>query len=80
MKTLACVICAVAIAMAALPRAERVVERFQTGLRENLACTAAVYAVLDGDESEVGYERAVELCPEDPRLPTRAPLFGPVEG
>lgn len=71
MKTVAYLICAALIALVAMPQAAQVMRGFQADLRENLACTAATYAALDGDAAEADYERATKLCPDDPGLPER---------
>ena len=66
MKTFVCLACAGAIALPALPWVERAVDEFQGHLHRNLSCTAATYAALEEDATEADYERAVELCPDDP--------------
>jgi hypothetical protein len=76
MKTVACVICAALIGLVGLPEVERVMNGFQADLRENLSCTAATYAALNGDATEADYERAEELCPDDPALPDLPPVSG----
>jgi hypothetical protein len=65
-KSFVCLACVAAIALPALPWVDRAVERFQADLHQNLSCTAATYAALEEDATEADYERAVELCPEDP--------------
>jgi hypothetical protein len=76
MKTVACVICAALIGLVALPEAQRAVEGFQADLRENLACTAATYAALDGDATEADFERANELCPAESEPAEGARVLG----
>jgi hypothetical protein len=66
MKIFACLACAAAIALPALPWVDRGVERFQADLHQNLSCTAATYAAVEEDATEADYERAVEFCPHDP--------------
>ena len=63
MKTFACLICVALIAVFGLPRAEQAAKTFEVNLRQNIACTAAMYAALD-TEAEADFERAEELCAE----------------
>jgi hypothetical protein len=79
MKTFACLICAALIGLPALPWVARAAEGFQADLHQSLSCTAATYAALEEDATEADYDRAVELCPDDPDpleegRPARPPL------
>jgi hypothetical protein len=66
MKVFAYLACAALIALPALPWIERAVEGFQADLHQNLSCTAATHVALEDDATEAEYERAVEVCPDDP--------------